>query len=125
MRLECIAGGAARGSEDDPNLASNTPTIYGGFRADKSLPPPHPPYIVVLVLTKYSYYPTKMFTYYNHINSYYSIVLLIINTYVANLHHNHRYSIICIRLFITLTSAFLLSPPIKRGIKAYSISAIT
>jgi hypothetical protein len=54
-----------------------------------------------------------------------SIVLLAINVHAANLHYNYGYSIIYISLSITLTSASPLPPPIKRGIKAYSMSAVT
>ena len=54
-----------------------------------------------------------------------TVILLVINSHVANLHRNHGYSIICISLSIILTNASPLSPPIKRGIKAGSISAVT
>jgi hypothetical protein len=43
------------------------------------------------------------------------IILLAINTHAANLYRNYGYFIICISLFITLSSASPLSPPIKRG----------
>jgi hypothetical protein len=82
--------------------------------------PVRSPYVVVLELTKH---PTKMIAHRNRFNSHCS--LLTINTHAANLHRNYRYSIICISLSITLTSAPRLPPPVKRDMKAYSTSAVT
>jgi hypothetical protein len=53
------------------------------------------------------------------------VIMLAIDARAANLHRDYGYSIIRIRLLITLTSPSPLSPPIKGGIKAYSMSVIT
>jgi len=67
-----------------------------------------------------------MITNRNRINSHLIIILLAIHTRVANLYRNYGYFIICISLFITLSSASPLSPPIEGGGgEACSMSDIT